>query len=190
MQPLDLLGLFTAPLDALGLRYFVTGSLASLVYGEPRLTHDADLVVELADADAPRLEAAFPAVDFYVPPVEVIRVERRRPSRGHFNIIHHRTGFKADIYPRDQGPLHAWAFDHRRHSRAGELPVWVAPPEYVVIRKLEYFREGGSEKHLRDIRAMIATLGDDGLDRTVLDPWIAELGLDATWKRALDSSGR
>jgi len=28
-------------------------------------------------------------------------------------------------------------------------PIWVAPPEYVILRKLEYFREGKSEKHLR-----------------------------------------
>src|ERR1017187_741367 len=28
-----------------------------------------------------------------------------------------------------------------------DLPVHVAPPEYVVLRKLAFYREGGSEKH-------------------------------------------
>ena len=32
----------------------------------------------------------------------------------------------------------------------------VAPPEYVVVRKLEFYREGRSAKHLRDIRSMLA----------------------------------
>jgi hypothetical protein len=30
--------LFTAPLDALEIRYMVTGSVASMIYGEPRMT--------------------------------------------------------------------------------------------------------------------------------------------------------
>ena len=40
-----------------------------------------------------------------------------------------------------------------------QLPV--APPEYVIVRKLQFYHEGGSEKHLRDISAMLrnAALG-------------------------------
>jgi hypothetical protein len=34
--------------------------------------------------------------------------------------------------------------------------LWVAPPEYVIVRKLEYFAQGGSDKHARDIRFMLA----------------------------------
>ena len=52
MQPLELTNIFTSRLEAVGLTYFVTGSVASLVYGEPRMTHDVDLVLTLADADA------------------------------------------------------------------------------------------------------------------------------------------
>ncbi len=32
-----------------------------------------------------------------------------------------------------------------------DLEVAVAPVEYVIVRKLEYFREGRSGKHVRDI---------------------------------------
>jgi hypothetical protein len=32
---------------------------------------------------------------------------------------------------------------------------WLAPVEYVILRKLEYYREGGSEKHLRDISGIL-----------------------------------
>ena len=41
----DLLELFVARLDAIGVRYLVTGSIAATLYGEPRATHDIDLVV-------------------------------------------------------------------------------------------------------------------------------------------------
>ena len=58
------------------------------MYGEPRLTHGIDVVVALRAGDAPRLAAAFPAPEFYVPPPEVIRLEVGRAVRGHFNLIH------------------------------------------------------------------------------------------------------
>ena len=55
----DLLSLFVDPLERLGLDYLVTGSVASMLYGEPRLTNDVDLVLDLTPADASRLRAAF-----------------------------------------------------------------------------------------------------------------------------------
>lgn len=180
MQPPELFAVFLGPLEALGVPYFVTGSVASLVYGEPRLTHDVDLVVTLGDADVPRLEAAFPAEAFYLPPEETLRVELRRRTHGHFNIIHHESGFKADVYLSGTSPLHAWAFARRRRSGAGPGAFWLAPPEYVIVRKLEYFREGGAEKHLRDVRAMVAALGD-ALDQAELARWIGALSLEPTW---------
>jgi len=161
----------------------VTGSVASLVYGEPRLTHDIDLVVTLRDADVLSLEAAFPPEEFYLPPGEVMRVELRRRTHGHFNIIHHASGFKADVYLSGTSPMHAWAFGRRRRSSDDASAFWLAPPEYVIVRKLEYFREGGSEKHLRDIRAMLAALGEAQLDRVELDRWVASLSLEAVWAR-------
>jgi len=33
----------------------------------------------------------------------------------------------------------------QRRLRLAEEPIWLAPPEYTIVRKLEYFREGGSE---------------------------------------------
>jgi len=57
----------------------------------------------------------------------------------------------------------------------------LAPPEYVILRKLEYYREGNAEKHLRDIRAILAVSGEQ-LDRSVLDEWIQRRGLAAEWR--------
>jgi hypothetical protein len=62
----SLFALFTEPLNALGIDYMVTGSVAGIVYGEPRLTHDVDLVLSLAGKDVPAFHAAFPIEDFYL----------------------------------------------------------------------------------------------------------------------------
>ncbi len=181
MLPPDLVAIFTGPLEAAGLDYFVTGSVASLFYGEPRMTHDVDLVLELDDLDVPALLRAFSEDDFYVPPAEVIRIELRRSNHGHFNLIHHGTGFKADVYLAGRDPLHRWAMAQRRRAGAGEGQFWVAPAEYVILRKLAWYREGGSEKHLRDIRSMIAVSGPS-LDLPTFERWLLTLGLEAEWK--------
>lgn len=182
MQQADLFLLFTAPLDSAQIPYMVSGAVASMVYGEPRLTNDVDIIVALAAARANDLDKLFPFSDFYCPPQEVIALEIRRPRRGHFNIIHHETGHKADIYTAGSDPLQAWGLQHRRaieviHGKS----LWIAPPEYVILRKLEYYREGQSEKHVLDIRGMLDVSGDS-LDQVFLQQQIEQMNLLREWQ--------
>ena len=84
--------IFVSRLNASGMRYMVTGAVASIIYGEPRLTHDIDLVLELDDESAQKIVEAFPLDEFYCPPIEILKIEVKRPLRGHFNLIHHELG--------------------------------------------------------------------------------------------------
>ena len=122
----------------------------------------------------------FPESDFYCPPLEVITFEAGRDHRGHINLIHIPTGFKADLYFAGRDPLHLWAFRHARTLQFLGEEIRVAPPEYVIVRKLEFYREGGSEKHLRDIRTMLRT-GTNLLREAELASLLAERGLEALW---------
>ena len=174
--------LFIRPLNQLSVRYMVSGSVAAILYGEPRLTHDVDFVVFLRHGDIARLRGAFPSPDFYVPPADVIATEIARECKGHFNVIHADTGFKADFYTTGRDEVQAWGFRHVRRMEFRGEPVVVAPPEYVIVRKLEYFREGGSEKHLRDIRAMLA-VSRELIDHQALTDWIRRQGVWEQWEQ-------
>lgn len=180
----DLIQLFAEPLERIGLRYMITGGVASVVYGEPRFTRDIDVVLELSRADIPRLAQAFGAADFYVPPLETMEEEASRARFGHFNVIHHETALRADVYLQGDDPLHAWAFPRRARVRIGDLDVWMAPLEYVILRKLLYFRDSGSDRHLRDVAAMLR-LNESVIDRASLDTWIDRLALGATLDQAI-----
>lgn len=166
----------------------VTGAVGAIIYGEPRLTRDIDLVVELFGDDAPRLVRAFPLEDFHTPPEEVIRDEVRRRVHGHFNLIHHATSLKADMYLLGDDALHHWGFPRRRKEKAGDDDLWVAPIEYVIVRKLEYFREGRSEKHLQDIRQMLVVSGDR-VDRSELTALIDQSEVQKEWQMVEAGSG-
>lgn len=156
MQDHNLFLCYIDKLNHLGIQYFITGSVAAIIYGEPRLTHDIDIVIYLNERDIAKFVAEFPENEFYVPPMEVIKNEIKREVRGHFNLICHESGFKADIYPIGNDSLHIWAMKNRKEYEVDNTLIFVAPPEYVIIRKLQYYEEGNSDKHLRDIRNIIA----------------------------------
>jgi hypothetical protein len=177
----ELFLLLVRPLNRAGIRYVVTGSIAAILYGEPRLTHDIDFVGFLNDTNVHQFGECYPASEFYLPPPETIASEVAREQRGHFNVIHIDTGFKADFYLTGREDLNAWAFRQKRSVSYEGEDVVLAPPEYVIIRKLEYYREGGSEKYLRDIRSMLAVSGDQ-MDMAALKEWLQRRGLEAQWE--------
>ena len=66
MGPYELLEKVVTVLDRLHIPYLVTGSVAAMAYGEPRLTNDIDIVAAIAERHIPGLITAFPAAEFYL----------------------------------------------------------------------------------------------------------------------------
>lgn len=179
----DLIDLFIGPLESGALdAYMISGSVASIEYGEPRATLDIDIAISLPAAEAERLADLYPAPEFYCPPLDVLMIELKRPARGHFNVIHPGSGLKADFYPSKAHPLLPWALAHRRRISMADRQVWMAPPEYVILWKLEFYREGRDEKHLRDIRGMLSVSAAE-IDLTVIKEAISLLGLEDVWSQ-------
>lgn len=58
----------------------------------------------------------------------------------------------------------------------------VAPPECVIVRKLESYRESGLDKHLHDIRSMLSVSGKR-IDKAALDEWIRVRGVENEWQK-------
>lgn len=175
---------FLTPLETAEIPYCITGSVAAGIYGETRTTKDIDLVLLLRADEIGRFRAAFPIDDYYVPPTEVLVHELHRGQRGCLNLFHHISGFKADLFFVVRDPLHLWAMKHRRRIPYGEEHIWLAPPEYVLLRKLEFFREGGQDKHIRDLRFMLAVTE---MDRSFISTQVERLGLQEQWSVLLEA---
>jgi hypothetical protein len=175
----------TTRLEQAGITYCIVGGLASIAYGRPRLTLDADLVVAIAPGQIAALLEAFPADDFYLPPSEVLQAEVQRDSRGHFNIIHQHSALRADCYLPGRSELAHWELSNRLRIPLGSGEAWFAPPESVIIHKLIFHREGGSEKHLEDIRGILVATR---VDQKVIAAWIDKLGLGQSWFAATGAS--
>jgi hypothetical protein len=179
VDPAELLEKLARALEALRLRYLVTGSMATIFYGEPRFTNDIDVVVELADQDVRGLLAAFPSPDFYVDEESARRAVARH---GQFNVIHPRSALKIDVMVASLD-----AFDRSRFARvrrvrtAPQLEVAFASPEDVILKKLEYHHAGGSAKHLRDIAGVLRVSGHE-IDRAYIATWAERLGVAELWR--------
>lgn len=182
MLEADLFRVFLEPLNQAGFPHMVTGSVASMLYGRPRMTHDIDLVIQLSLQQGDKLEQLYPKEAFYCPPAAAIRTELTREARGQFNIIHLETGFKADFYPVGLDMFMDWALQRRQTMVMGTMPIWVAPVEYIIVQKLRYFQEGGSSKHITDIQAMLE-LSAVQMDKSVLECYINKFGLNKEWEK-------
>jgi hypothetical protein len=115
MEPSELIKYVCRVLEGLSVRYLITGSQATIAYGEPRFTNDIDIVAELSMATIDEFCAAFPDSDFYLnwPAAhEAIR------ERGMFTIIHPASGLKVDVIV-PKGTLH----DHLRLARGIRVPI-------------------------------------------------------------------
>ena len=181
MQESDFFSLFTDRIRELSIDYMVTGSAVVVAFGEPRLTNDIDLVLKLTENQLSPLFRMFPAEEFFVPPEEVLVTEIGRRARGHFNLIHHRTGLKADCYLVGADSFLNWGLENKKNLEIGGHEVSFAPLEYVIIKKLQFYQEGGSEKHLRDIRGLLQISGSL-VDRELLLQFVSKFNLQAVWE--------
>lgn len=179
MEQSQLLRYVVDRLERLKLPYLVTGSIAAAFFGEPRFTNDIDVVVRLPMRHVAALCAAFPSTDFYVS-VEAARQAVR--THGQFNIIHPASGLKVDVMIPDNS-----SFNESRFARSTRVTPEVgyeavfASPEDVIIKKMEYYREGGSDKHLRDVAGILKISGER-MDLDYIVDWAMRLDLTEVWR--------
>jgi len=173
-------------LDALGVPWFVSGSLASSLHGIPRSTNDVDVVAELP----PAAVAAFVTRigDGYY--ADEAKIQRAFTGGSACNLIWLQTMMKVDLCPP------RFAFDHdamQRRQRSvltdggsDRLDIFVASPEDTILSKLFWFRQGRevSERQLRDVRGILDARASS-LDQAYMRRWAVSAGISDLLDRVL-----
>lgn len=168
---LEVLRLVVGRLDAAGLPYMLTGSVALTCYGQPRGTRDLDIVVAVVSGEATRLAKLF-AGEFYLD-ADVVRDAIERRSQ--FNMIHLEALIKVDMIVLPAEGYFVQAFGRRQRLAADGVECEVIAPEDLVLTKLWWARDTRSEVQLGDVRRVLA--GTPDLDRGYLTHWAAVLGV-------------
>ena len=139
-------------LERLDLEYALVGSIAAMSYGEPRATLDIDVVIALDASGLDALTGSFPAPEFYLS-VEAAREAVR--SNAQFNVIHPDSGMKVDFFVAGDAVEESQIRRRLRRLILPGLEAWCSPPEELIVKKLDYYKQGASDKHLRDIASML-----------------------------------
>ncbi|MET0851715.1 MAG: hypothetical protein ABW020_11335, partial [Candidatus Rokuibacteriota bacterium] len=127
-EELEVLAIVTGRLEAAGIGYMVTGSVAANCYAVPRMTRDIDIVVDLGEADADRVLELFRA-DFYVDPDAVREAVAERSA---VNLIHQDFVLKVDLIVRKDTDYRRTEFARRRRLRLGDLNLAIVAPEDLI----------------------------------------------------------
>jgi hypothetical protein len=150
--------------------------MAMALYGQPRMTRDLDLVVELDEAQADRMVRIFES-DFVLDASSARAATR---SRGMFNMIHADAVIKVDVIVRKDEPYRREEFLRRRPAEVGGQRIWAVTPEDLILSKLVWADAGRSELQLRDVRTVLGA--GHALDLTYIDARAADLGVANLWR--------
>ncbi len=186
MGPSELLVYVVRIFNELRIKYLVTGSTATIFYGEPRFTNDIDIVAAMKLGNVDTLCKRFPGDEFYLSR-EAVR--DAIINCGQFNIIHPASGLKIDLMIPGDNPFNRSRLTRGKTVRvAQDTDAVFASAEDVVVKKLEFYKMGGSEKHLLDIAGVLKIVGDN-VDRSYILNWADELGLSDVWETVMKREG-
>ncbi len=171
-------------LEALDIVYAVGGSFASSVYGEARATVDVDISILLPLEEAQRFVEAIQQLGYYVFLDSIVdSMINKLP----FNIIDAVSGYKADMFLVERTPFEESVLSRCRRvdydPKMGASAMMYSP-EDVIIYKLKYYLMGQSQKHLRDIAAMLIVQGEE-LDYDYIAYWAQDIGAIDLWNQLL-----
>jgi hypothetical protein len=167
-------------LEAAGIPFMLTGSLAGAYHGAGRSTMDMDLVVDPTVDQLRSLVAALTRDRFYVSLDAALEAQRHESL---FNVVDAESGWKVDLIVRKSRPFSRVEFERRATVTFEGVPLAIATVEDVIVSKLEWAALGGSARQVEDVAALLRIRGLE-LDRAYLDRWIAELGLASQWEEA------
>lgn len=167
-------------LDQTGIEYMITGSVVSSLQGEPRSTHDIDMVVAFQKSAVRRFVDAFPPPDFYLAAESIIDAMNRQSM---FNLIDVNTGDKVDFWMLTDEPFDQSRFSRRMSETFMGLTLIVSSPEDTILAKLRWAElSGGSEKQFTDaLRVYEVQYGK--LDSEYLERWVRKLKVESLWER-------
>lgn len=185
---LDVALAVAAAFERVGIDYFLGGSLASSLQGEPRATNDIDFVVDLRAGQIGPLAAALGS-EFDLDEAALLDAVA---TRGSWNIFHLPMVTKIDLFVLGNAPFDRSEFNRRQRLtvRPGGA-LFVKSAEDSILRKLLWFLDGGrvSERQWRDV-VEILRVSRAGLDVAYLDSWAGSLALTSELAQAREDAAR
>lgn len=159
--------------------HMVTGSIASSYYGVSRATLDVDLVIDPKPPQVTYLANQLTENGFYVSESDA---QAAIEAKTQFNVIHMESVWKIDLIIRKDRPFSEAEFKRRESASIMGVDTFVASAEDLILAKLEWSKESGSERQRLDIEGIIEIKGNS-LNRQYMEKWAKKLDIYDAWTR-------
>jgi hypothetical protein len=171
-----------------GIAYYISGSVASSVYGIARATLDVDLVADITYGQVNTLVQLLKS-DYYIDEEMISDAIRNQAS---FNLIHFKTMLKIDVFILKNTTYDRLAFQRKRKDTIdteGEQEFHIASAEDIILNKLQWYIMGGkvSERQWMDILGVLKVQGNL-IDFNYLQHWAEELKMTELLNEAIESA--
>ncbi len=181
----ELLTLVLGVLHQEGIEYMITGSLVSSIQGEPRTTHDIDILINIKPSNVASLLESFSTERFYM---DEDAIREAMKHEGMFNLIDTKTGDKVDFWILTASPFDLSRFSRRFLISILGLSMYISTPEDTILMKLYWSKlSGGSTKQLDDA-IRVYELQYRRLDQDYLTYWVKKLDLKQQWEHLVASA--
>ncbi len=177
-EQLEFMMLIAGRLDASGIPYMITGSMAIAIYSTPRMTRDIDLVVEATPNDVYKIVGLF-SDDCYIDQDSVLQAVN---THGMFNIIHNNWMVKADFIIRKNEDYRREEFARRQIINIEGKTISVVTAEDLILSKLVWGQRSQSDLQFRDVCQVLSSVSE--LDWEYMQNWADVLGVGNLLRRA------
>lgn len=173
-------------LDRQNIRYALTGSVVSSVYGEPFTSQDVDICVTMSAEQAKVLAGSLPS-RFYRDEQALLDAAQNRTMA---NLIDSRTQFKVDLSVVPDDPFYRSLMERRKRISLdpGGPDFWAVSPEDIVLMKLVWRKDTRSRKQWENALSVMRVQRQQ-LDFTYLRSWAVQLGLGRDLADLIEEAG-
>ena len=165
-------------LDLIGIEYVLTGSTVSSIQGEPRSTHDIDIIISLKDEDIEKFYSEINGKDYYL---EKNKIQDAVKNQSMFNLIEINSGDKIDFWILTDDPFDKSRFSRKQKINIFNYDVNITTCEDTILIKLKWAADsGGSEKQFYDVLRLYE-LNYNHVDINYINVWVEKLNVLELW---------
>ncbi|MEO8961379.1 MAG: hypothetical protein ABI325_05835 [Ginsengibacter sp.] len=165
--------------------YMVTGSIVSSLQGEPRATHDVDIVVNIMVSSIPELIKAFPPPQYYLDATSIMEAIEHKTM---FNLLDTNEGDKIDFWILTDEPFDTSRFERKYEENVFGFKMKISRSEDTILAKLCWAKlSGGSEKQFNDAMR-VYEVQYEMLDLSYLEHWVKQLQVTEFWNKLVEEA--
>jgi len=185
MPQLELLKKIIKSLEKGNIPYMLTGSLVSSFQGNPRSTHDIDIIISIRLDNIPDIMKVFNSKKFYI---DQDSIKEAIINYNQFNVLDIEEGEKIDFWILTGSDFDKSRFSRRQKKELLGLKAYISAPEDTIIQKLVWSKLSGESRKQYNDALSVYEVQYGKLDIAYMEYWSKKLDVKDIYKKMISDS--